>query len=431
MPLFKEQARTYNKCIEQIRIKYGDSFTLHDQKTVWKEGLFGRHREIEISGSYGLAAPIKTERPSIPTDLETAKRQVLNAAGKAATAYSAEARQIRSPASDLSIQALAQEIAALRGEIRSLSEKAGEPALSSSSKTLAGNETIHHPSIQKLEADLLLNEFTPSFTAKILDRARKEFHLDELDDYDEVQKRIVLWIGEKISVYQENEQPVLGKKKARVIVLVGPSGTGKTTTLLKLAALFGEFLKEQEGKFYWRKQVRLVTMDRRIGAEHQLEKHGEIMDIPVSVADSHDSLKKVLSLYRQGTDYILVDTIGRSPKDYVELGKLKAVLDACPAKTEFLLCIQASTKAGDLRNILKQYEPFKYKSVIITKLDETDRAGNLISVLSEENKSISFITTGQALSKDDIEQATIIRLLINLEGFAVDRHALVDHFRGV
>jgi flagellar biosynthesis protein FlhF len=415
MPFFKEQARTYNKCIEQIKAKYGNNYTIDEEKTVWKERLFGGHQEIEITGSYGSTAPVKVQRPSAPVDLETTKRQVLDAANKAVP--------------ELSMQVVAKELAALRGEIRSLNEKINEPSLSS--KITAGQETIHHPSIQKLEVDLLLNEFTAPFAAKILDRARKEFHLDELDDYDEVQKRVILWIGEKISVYRESEQPPLGKKKARVIVLIGPPGTGKTTTLLKLAALFGESVRQQEGTFDWLKKVRLITLDRRVGAEHQLEQFGEIMDIPVSVAEDHDSLKKLLTMYRHGMDYILIDTIGRSPKDYVKLGEMKEVLDACQPKTEFHLCIQASTKTGDLRNILKQYESFKYKSVIITKLDETDRAGNLISVLSEENKSISYITTGQTFFKDDIEQATVIRLLINLEGFAVDRHALVDHFRGV
>ena len=151
------------------------------------------------------------------------------------------------------------------------------------------------------------------------------------------------------------------------------------------------------------------------------------MDVPVNSGDSHDDLKKLLALYRHDVDFVLIDTTGKSPKNYEELGQMKAMLDACPARTEFHLCIQASSKSTDLREILRQFEPFKYKSVIVTKMDETQRIGNVISVLAEEQKCVSFITTGQNIPWD-LERATVIRFLMNLEDFTVDRIALADHF---
>jgi flagellar biosynthesis protein FlhF len=166
----------------------------------------------------------------------------------------------------------------------------------------------------------------------------------------------------------------------------------------------------------------------RIGGTQQLENFSKIMEFPVGTAENYEELRKLLALYRQDVDYVLIDTIGESPRSYEELGKMKAVLDACPSRTEVYLCLAASTKVSDIKEILKQFEPFKYKAVILTKLDETYRVGNVISALAEEGKSISFITTGQGVPYD-IERSSIIRLLINLEGFVVDRNALMDHFR--
>ena len=431
MPHFTEQARTYGECLERIRAKYGKDFKVLIERTVRKGGFLGlfSHEEIEMTGTYGISSFASADRP--PLDLETAKRQVLAAAGKAGPLPET---QQAAGAQTASMQAVLREIANLSGAVRSLNEKVDESIAVSPKKNMPAAENGNHPSLKKLEEDLLLNDFTMSFVKTILDYVRREFPLHELDDYDEVQKRVIQWIGERISIYEDSPpaQSVQGKKRPpRVIVLLGPPGVGKTTTLVKLATLYGELEGEQEGRLDWRRQVRLITLDRyRIGAEYQLEKYGEWMNIPVSVVEDYDGLKKVLALYRQDIDFILIDTIGRSTRNYAELGEMKAILDACPARTELHLCIQASTKSGDIRNILKQYEPFKYKSVIITKLDETERAGNVISVLAEENKSISFITTGQIVPTD-IEKATVIRLLINLEGFAVDRLALVDHFRGV
>jgi flagellar biosynthesis protein FlhF len=417
MPYFTEQARTYGECMERIRTKYGKDAKVLIEKTVRKGGFLGvgGHEEVEMTGTYGFTHTVSAAPASVPLDLETAKRQVLAAAGKAVP--------------ETSIQAVLKEIHNLSASVNSLNEKV-DSTISGSRQLFKGSshESTVHPSLQKLEEDLFLNDFTPSFVKKILDRARREFPLHELDDYEEVQKRVILWIGEQISVYREPEPLFQGKKKARVVVLIGPTGVGKTTTVVKLAALYGE---RERAEGIWQKQVRFITLDcYRIGAESQIQKYGEIMDVPVSTAESYDDLKKLLALYRQDVDFVLIDTIGKSPRNYGELGEMKNTLDACPAKTELHLCIQASTKAGDLREILKQFEPFRYKSVIITKMDETSRVGNVISILAEERKSISFITTGQGVPWD-MERAAVIRLLMNLEGFTVDRLALVDHFRSI
>jgi flagellar biosynthesis protein FlhF len=209
---------------------------------------------------------------------------------------------------------------------------------------------------------------------------------------------------------------------------LGPTGVGKTTTVVKLAALYGEPWTDENKMILWRNQTQLITVDYwRIGAETQIQKYGEIMDLPVSSADSYDDLKKLFSLYRQDIDFILVDTTGLSPQNYKELGKMKSILDACPSRAEIHLCLPATFKPGDIKEICKQFEPFKYKSVVITKMDETKRIGNVISALAEERKSIAFITTGQTIP-GDIERATVIQLLVNLEGFTVDKGALMDYF---
>jgi flagellar biosynthesis protein FlhF len=145
--------------------------------------------------------------------------------------------------------------------------------------------------------------------------------------------------------------------------------------------------------------------------------------------ESYDGLRGELDKYRRDVDFILVDTIGKSPRNYGELGEMKAVLDACGARAEIHLCLASFTKPSDIADALKQFEQFRYRSVIITKLDETTRAGNVISALSGAGKSVSFITTGQTVPSD-IERASVMRFLLNLEGFAVDRGELSKHFGG-
>ncbi|MDR2768804.1 MAG: flagellar biosynthesis protein FlhF [Treponema sp.] len=390
---FTEQAPTREECEQRIYAKYGTNVFLGPFKTVWRGGFFGigGHEEWEVTGKVtGPQAP----RESKPLDFEAERQKILAARGKADLA---EAKR------DAAMDAVLK-------EIRSLSEKVEKAKLDA--RPVPAAETAEHAVLKQLEEDLTVNDFTPSYIKGMLDRLRREMSLEELDDYEGVKRRVTQWIGESISIY---DLDAANRKRPRVIVLLGPAGVGKTTTIAKLGAYYGE---RSDGE--WQKEVRLVTLDvYRIGGKQQIDKFGEIMEIPVSTVEGCDDLKQVLDLYRRDVDFILIDTIGKSPRNYSGLGDMRSVLDACPARAEFFLCVSASTKTGDIIEIFRQFEPFKYKAVIVTKLDETGRVGNVISALAEAGKSAVFITDGQTVPSD-LEKASVIRFLVNLEGFVVD-----------
>ncbi|MDR2144411.1 MAG: flagellar biosynthesis protein FlhF [Treponema sp.] len=415
MAYFTERAPTPSECLDKIRGKYGDRAKVLVQRTVRKGGILGigSHEEVEMTGTYGYNSTppgygtfsAAEPRSGQGFNLEEEKRKILAAAGK----------------NDPTLLTILKEVRALNEKVETKLES--RPPV---------QENQDNPVLEKLEEDLALNDFSPAYIRMMIERVRREFALEDLDDYEKVQRTVAGWIGESISVYRESPDvekgPGTGKssgrKKPRIIVLVGATGVGKTTTIAKLAALFGERF---DGG--WRKEVRLITLDNyRIGGKQQIEKYGEIMELPVTSVENYEGLRAAIALYRD-VDYILIDTIGKSPRNYSELGEMRAILDACGSRAEEHLCVAASTKLSDIKETFKQFAPFKYRSVILTKLDETNRIGNVVSALWEEGKSVSFITTGQAVPAD-IERASVMRFLLNLEGFAIDRERLSKRFHG-
>ena len=231
--------------------------------------------------------------------------------------------------------------------------------------------------------------------------------------------RVAEWIGESLLIYREPKN----HKAPRIMVLVGPTGVGKTTTIAKLAAFFGLRNGEETAL-----SVRLITIDAfRIGARAQLEAYGDIMGFPVAYVDTYEELKKEIALAAEGVDLILVDTIGKSPRDSAKLGEMKSTLNACGFHAEVYLVISAAIKSSDIQEIIRQFEPFNYRSIILTKLDETTHIGNVISALEEKRKSLAYITDGQKVPHD-IHRASVIRLLVYLEDFQINRDKMEKRF---
>jgi len=276
-----------------------------------------------------------------------------------------------------------------------------------------------HPSFVRTVELLKANDFSDKYINGMIERLRKELSLEQLDNFEVVQDFLLEWIGESISVFKEDAVT----RKPRIMVLVGPTGVGKTTTVSKLAAIYGIGTEGVPAI-----DVRMITIDTfRICAKEQLEQIGDIMRIPVSCALNKHDIRKEIALCGEDIDLILIDTIGNSPKDSSKIGEMKEILDGCPKSAEYHLVISAATKSSDIEVIMRQFEPFDYKSIILTKMDETDSYGNIISALAEKRKSISFITNGQEVP-EDIRRASIVRFLINLEGFKVNREKIEKRF---
>ena len=275
-------------------------------------------------------------------------------------------------------------------------------------------------SIKKIEDLLQDNEFTFSFINKITTRLCSELSLEELDDFDLVQSKVVDWIGESIKI-----APKVMHKYPHVIILVGPTGVGKTTTIAKLA---GTMILEAREENEVPPKIRMITIDHtRVGAEEQLRRYGDLLGTDVDKAESAEDVKKIFEAYKDQIDVLFIDTPGYSPNDSENIGKMRKMLEVKGIHPDVYLAFTASAKARDMISIIQNYEPFNFSSVIITKWDETSAIGNVISVLSEKGKTVSYITDGQQVPKK-IERATVVKFLLNLNDFAINREYIDEKF---
>ncbi len=407
MEYFVEQAPSYTECLNKIRTKYGERVTI----------LY--HKNIRIGGFLGIGAKDGVEITGFTANNVMRNLNVATNAPLAEARKPLDFNEEKKRLVEMGNAVKKEDPTLLKvlDEVKSIKERLD----TSPTERVVSYADSEHSTLTRLRETLELNDFSQSYIQNIIERCKREISLEGLNDYDAAQDRVLEWIGDSILVYKEPKM----HKRPRILVLVGPTGVGKTTTIAKLAAIYGI-----GGANNPPVAVRMITIDAfRIGAKAQIEAYGSIMELPVSYVEDYDDLKRVIAQYSDDVDLILVDTIGKSPRDSVKLGEMKQLLDACGHQAEVHLAVAATTKSSDIKEILRQFEPFNYRSVIITKLDETIRMGNVISAVSEKSKLVSYITDGQKVPSD-IQKATIVRFLINLEGFHVKRSKIEERFPG-
>lgn len=417
MEYFVEQGSTYSEVLQKIQQKYGSSAMILSQKNIKRGGIFGLFARdgVEISGYIS-----QLERLGGSNRMSQERKRIINAAYRTTGIRAPETQDsvaeaespaitpstVGTPNGNKEEGSVPHEFSDVITEIRAMNK-----TLSRLSPT---TESAEHESVRRLRSLLEDNDFSGEYIREIVARIRRELTVEALEDYVALQQKVLEWIGESIAIYDEDNT----KELQRMLVLVGPTGVGKTTTIAKLAAMHGLDRYGREAM-----KVRIITIDNyRIGAKGQLETYGGIMNIPVAPVEDENDLRKRLALFSDA-EMILIDTTGRSPRDYTNLAKMRELLDSCSSSTEYYLSLSATTKTSDIKEILQQFQIFDYQGIILTKLDETHRIGNIISVLSKHDKPLVYITDGQGVPMD-IHRATRMRLLINLEGFTVDRNWL-------
>lgn len=224
---------------------------------------------------------------------------------------------------------------------------------------------------------------------------------------DQDNENFVRWLGNRIPVSAKESWDALGGRK---VMLIGPTGVGKTTTIAKLAAIHSLWKK---------KSVFLLTADTyRIAAREQIRTYAKILGIPMDVVEETDQMPSIMEKIN-GTDLILLDTAGRSQRDSRRIEEMRALYEVfCPDSVHLVL--SANMKYHDMLDVINNMGVVPISRIIFTKLDETTTYGALLNTLLDFDRPASFFTTGQNVP-NDIEVASgarLAELLMNGKGGA-------------
>jgi flagellar biosynthesis protein FlhF len=162
----------------------------------------------------------------------------------------------------------------------------------------------------------------------------------------------------------------------------------------------------------------MITADTfRVGAIEQLKLYGDLLEIPVLVVYRPEDIKHILADLND-YDLLLVDTMGFSPNNRMQIKKIKGLLDFMNPH-DIHVVISAATKNQDMVDILKNYKELQYKKIIITKLDETKSYGMVLNALNIAGCKLSYFTMGQNVP-DDIEIASADKIADMILGESED-----------
>jgi len=192
-------------------------------------------------------------------------------------------------------------------------------------------------------------------------------------------------------------EPILHKKfTQKVILVMGPTGVGKTTTIVKLAADFA--IKQK-------KNVGIINTDTyRIGAQEQLQTYADILGVPLQVVYHPHEIEGAMESMSD-RDMIFVDTAGKRPGDEQHKEDLLDIVRILQPE-DILLCLSATTSFASIKEMVDTYGFVDDYRVLITKIDETKYRGTLLNISRYTQKPLAYITTGQDVP-DDIEIADV------------------------
>ncbi len=185
----------------------------------------------------------------------------------------------------------------------------------------------------------------------------------------------------------------------RGIVLVGPTGVGKTTTLAKLSAIY---------KLKLNKKVGIITTDTyRIGAVDQLLNYAKIMDIPAVVSITKEDFALAFKDFRD-MENVFIDTVGRSQKDIQRLKDIFGMFNNM-SDLHISLVLAVNTKEKDSFEIYDKFSRLPIDDFIFTKVDETNTPGTMLNLSVKLKKPISYVSFGQDVP-DDIMKAEPLKI---------------------
>ncbi|OFW64573.1 MAG: signal recognition particle-docking protein FtsY [Actinobacteria bacterium RBG_19FT_COMBO_36_27] len=249
----------------------------------------------------------------------------------------------------------------------------------------------------EIEEQMVASDISISTTAKILDEVKKIAYSENIDNPERIKSLIK---GEIIKILGngKNFNLNISAMPPTVFLIVGVNGTGKTTSVAKLASMF-----KKNGK-----KVLISAADTyRAAAVEQIQHYAEKLKLDIVYhqkfsdpgAVVYDSMEKAKA---REIDLVIIDTAGRMQTSHnlmEELIKVKKVITGRINRNvdEILLVVDSTTG----QNAKNQAEIFNNSlsltGIILTKTDSTSRGGIVITIKNDLNIPIKLVTDGEKL----------------------------------
>ena len=418
MRYVKIKARTYNEAMMKLKMEHGDDAIPISHKNIkeggiFNTGLFARDF-VELTAAIPDAKPSRL-KPRKNIDLtvggnenindllkqvidkpenqpqknpNTGLEQLIAQGMEKSSIKTTEApHPVKSPVDEVMVERNDQPYIKLEKEFQELKILLKNMVASGQQKLpndmVVDSNDIYFKPFKEI---LRKNDIDDDECNRLLEDVKRNVSSEDMKDRYKIEKTLRELIKSKIIV----SGPIDKGKRKKVLMFVGPTGVGKTTTMAKLGAI----LSLRQGL-----KVSFITIDNyRIAATEQLKKYAEIMRIPIHVVTDPHEFKEIVE--NEKAEIIMVDTSGRSHRNDLKIAEIKNFADACNCEIHKILCVSANTKRSDLNEVFKAYDILHIDSIIVTKVDETSYIGNVISIADKYNKPISYFTNGQEVPND-------------------------------
>lgn len=276
---------------------------------------------------------------------------------------------VKNPASDARVEALDDELRALRR------------LLETQLAALAWNDlTRRSPAITELSREWMQLGFDRELLGRILGALPGT---DQLSAVRSLAREQLV-----------NRLPVTGDRwieEGARVAFVGPAGSGKTTALTAVAARW----VMRNGT---RDAVMVSCAEARLGAVEQLQRLGRLLGTPVVVVSDLAALRVTLDRLR---DYklVLVDTAGRNPRQ-TDFATHCTGLAACAHELEYAITLPATLQATALTETITAFQGLGASVGVATHLDEAAALGGLVSSLIESQLPLAYTLSGARLLDD-------------------------------
>lgn len=265
--------------------------------------------------------------------------------------------------------------------------------------SLFGLRKIDEDLLEELESTLLMADCGVDATQHLIDDLRRRWKRDRLETADQLQKALADGLHEIIAPLEEPLE--LAGHRPFIIMIAGVNGSGKTTSIGKLAKYF-----QAHGK-----SVLLAAGDTfRAAAREQLMTWGERNNVTVIAQDSGDAAAVIFDAINAARarkiDVVLADTAGRLPTQLhlmEEIAKVRRVIaKADPSGPhEVLLVLDANIGQNALAQVKAFDKAIGVTGLVVTKLDGTAKGGVLAAIARQCPKPLRFIGVGEGI--DDLQ----------------------------